>query len=433
MNKYLSLFFFFLLFAGTLYSQDEPVPEYFDNNYLRYTDHIYKNNIKTAEIYREGWELSYPYIELNSADKIKLSFDDLDGGTKNYWYKLIHCDADWEPSDINYSDCIDGFEFNQINDNKFSFNTLCQYTHYNLSIPNDDVKLKISGNYIIEVLEDFDETKIVLTRKFYVVEYRMVVDAEVKRASLIDLKKTHQEVDFTINKDASVSDPYGEIKVFLLQNNRWDNAISGLKPVFIKDNQLIYNYNEENTFAGGCEFRYFNCNSVRFQSERVKGIVYEPPYYHFNLLPDPKLTFNVYSYHEDINGKFQVDVENGDDKEREADYVNVTFTLPYDAPVVKGNIYVSGSFTFWNFDTLNQMKYDYVEKAYKLTLFLKQGYYNYQYLYVKDGTTTGDVSLTEGSHYETENDYIILVYFHDVSIRYDKLTGLKIVNSLKKL
>jgi hypothetical protein len=414
-------------------TQTDSVPDYFDNNYRRYTNYIYRESIKTVEMYCEGRELSYPIIELNSNDKIKLSFDDLDGGTKNYWYRLIHCDAGWQPSGLSYSDYLDGFEFNRIYSYKFSFNTLCRYTHYNLSIPNDDVKLKISGNYLLEVLEDNDESLIVLSGRFCVVEYRLGIDAEVKRATVIDLKKSHQEIDFTIRKDSRVSDPYSQLKVILLQNNRWDNAITGLKPVFVRNDQLIYDFDEDNNFAGGSEYRYFNIKSVRFRSERTDSLTFEPPYYHIYLVKDERRPFKIYSYHEDINGKFKVDVEQGDDAENEADYVYVTFTLPYDAPVVNGNIYVSGGLAGWTYDATNRMKYSFKEKAYKLTMFLKQGYYNYEYVFVKDGTTSGNNTYIEGSHYETENDYLIYVYFRDFSSRCDKLVGLKIVNSLKKL
>jgi len=433
MYRFVFIVLFVLYACKSGIAQSDTVPDYFDNNFLRYTNHIYRENIKTPELFREGAELTYPVIELNSSDKLKLCFDDLDSGTRNYWYRLIHCDAGWQPSDLNYSDYMDGFEYNKIYDYKFSFNTFCKYTHYFVSVPNEDVRPKISGNYIIEVFEDYNPDNIVLTRRFSVVEYKLGIDAEVKRATLIDLKKSHQEIDFNVRKDASITDPYGEIKVVLVQNNRWDNAVSGLKPSLIKDQTLIYDFDEDNNFPGGSEYRHFNTNNVRFQSEHIKSIIYEDPYYHYYLENDNRRPYKIYSYHEDINGKFMVDVEQGDDKDIEADYVYVTFNLSYDAPVVNGNIYVSGAFTGWNFGNENRMKYKFEEKAYQLTLFLKQGYYNYEYVFVKDGSTKGDNTIIEGSHYETENDYFIYIYFHDINIRYDKLIGFKVVNSLKKL
>ena len=38
----------------------------------------------------------------------------------------------------------------------------------------------------------------------------------------------------------------------------------------------------------------------------------------------------------------------------------------------------------------------------------------------------------EGSHYETENDYLILTYFRDPAHRYDRLTGAAVVNTMGK-
>jgi hypothetical protein len=58
-------------------------------------------------------------------------------------------------------------------------------------------------------------------------------------------------------------------------------------------------------------------------------------------------------------------------------------------------------------------------------LFLKQGYYDYQYLIKEKGKTLQDISLTEGSHYETNNEYSIFVYYRDPGTLYDQLIGVE--------
>ena len=118
--------------------------DYYKKEHFRFENYIYKDNIKTAILHKEGWQLSSPVIELNSNEKIKLSFDDLDADSKNYYYTIIHCNANWEPSDIRDSEYIEGFIENQITDYKFSFNTMQNYTHYNLIIPNEDLNIRNS-------------------------------------------------------------------------------------------------------------------------------------------------------------------------------------------------------------------------------------------------------------------------------------------------
>ncbi|MBI5219105.1 MAG: DUF5103 domain-containing protein [Bacteroidia bacterium] len=407
--------------------------EYFDENYIRYKDFIYKSNIHTVLLYKEGWELSPPIIDLANPVKLIFSFDDLDADSKSYSYTFIHCDANWQPSDIVTSDYIDGFAENRITDYAYSFNTTFKYTHYSLSFPNDDVKLKISGNYIVKVFDNFDQNNIVLTKRFYVVDHKVAVEATVKQATLLDHRKTSQEVDFKIErKFYAISDPFGELKVALLQNFRWDNAVTTLKPLFVKDEEFSYDYDEDNVFDAGGEFRYFDIKSLRYFSEKVEKISYVNSNYQVKLLDDERRTFKTYLYNKDLNGKYLVKVTEGQNSDIEADYCYVYFTLPYDAPIVDGNIYVFGALSDWDFLKQNQMRYNMERKQYELTLLLKQGYYNYQYVFLKDGCSRGNVSLVEGNHYETENDYIIFVYHRYLSSRYDKLIGYQIVNSVIK-
>ncbi len=421
---YLTLNSFFAL------SQEE---EYYDENYLRYTNHIYKENIYTVLAHRDGWVLSNPVMYLNSENGIVVSFDNLDTDIKDYSYTVEHCNANWQPSGLMRSEFIEGFTENQITDYAYSFNTMVEYVHYNVHIPNEDMKITLPGNYILKIYEDFDEKDLVITKRFFVVEDKVGIEASIKRPSQIDRRNYSHEIDFTLNTTGlNLIDPFNEIKVVIRQNNRWDNEITDLKPMYIKDNQLIYDYDVGNLFYAGSEFRFFDIKSLRYQSERIQQIEYEKPYYHVRLLDDESRRFQVYLYHQDLNGRYMPEVQEGEDDDTEADYCYVYFTLPYEAPMIDGNFYVFGSLSDWNYNARNRMTYNYEKKAYQLKMLLKQGYYNYEYIYVQDGTTLADNTFLEGSHYETENDYVIYVYHRGINDRYDKLVGLKTINSLRQ-
>lgn len=416
-----------LSFSSFLLSAQE---DYFTNQILRYDNFIYKESIKTPLTFRQSFELSYPFVELNATDTIAITFDEIADNIGNYSYTLIHCNSNWQPSQLSVNDYIDGFSDNPVTEYKQSFNTFCNYIHYKISFPNENVKLKASGNYLLIVFEDGDKEKLVLSRRFFVVESKTEIEASIKRATQIDLMKSHQEVDFTIRNGFTCNDPFQDIKVVVSQNYRWDNAITDLKPLFVKDNELIYNYEDGNIFQGGSEFRWIDAKSVRYQTERVQYINFEKPYYHFYLLPDEKRTFKIYFQWQDLNGKFLVKNSLGIESDIEADYVYTTFTLPYEAPMVDGNMYVFGALSDWRCSKSNMMIYNYEKKAYQLTMFLKQGFYDYQYAYMKDGSKEADLGFIEGNHYETENDYLIFVYWHDMTSKYDRLTGLKVINSV---
>jgi len=78
------------------------------------------------------------------------------------------------------------------------------------------------------------------------------------------------------------------------------------------------------------------------------------------------------------------------------------------------------------------MSYDPEKAEYQCSMLLKQGWYNFEYIFLKNSDKTAWPSLFEGNHYETENDYLILVYFRNQRDRYDKLAGSLILNTTKK-
>ena len=105
--------------------------------------------------------------------------------------------------------------------------------------------------------------------------------------------------------------------------------------------------------------------------------------------------------------------------------------MPYDVPLTEGEVYVYGALTDWNLTEQSKMNYNFDTRRYELTMLLKQGYYNYEYVFVKNNDTYADNAFFEGSHYETENDYIIFVYHYDSTSKYEKLIGLTFLNTLR--
>jgi hypothetical protein len=393
---------------------------------MRYDDYIYRNNIKTVKFENAAIQFSEPLLELNSGEQLLLKFDDLDADVKDYWYTIIHCDANWKPSEIIRSTYLMGFAEDRITNYRYSFNTIQSFTHYQLLFPNDIIKPLISGNYILKVYLNNESDSVVITRKFLIYENLVDVVARIHGATSAEFRQQKQEVDFGIAyPNYQIVNPFGDLSVEILQNFRWDNAIINLKPIFLKDKYLEYEYDEENNFNGGNEFRYFDTRPLKFETERVKAIYSNENGIDVFLFPDKQRYQSRYSSQPDINGKYETRSYSGNNNDLDADYTTVHFTLDYKEQVKDGNIYVFGELTNWKFSKEAQMKYDETSASYETKLFLKQGYYNYEYVFVKDGTNFGDESWLEGNHYETENAYWILVYHKPVGGRYDKLVAAK--------
>ena len=429
MNRKTVILFTFLNVVLTLISwASEKTDQYF------YQNAVYHDEIKSVQLYRDGNELSNPVYELGSDAHLVFKFDDLSEDVKNYSYTLIHCDANWNESYIQQSEYIDGFANNPVSDYAMSFNTTVKFVNYQVQIPNENCKPKYSGNYALVVFEDNDRQNLVLIHRFYVVEPLVRIDGLVKRATFDPFNGDNQEVNFKIYNDRlKLLNPGEDIKVVLMQNRRWDNAVSDLKPSFIGENVLQYDYTKKNVFPGGNEFRYFDIRTNRHNGENVGRIEFFRPYYHVTLLPDAVRSNKAYSTYKEMNGNFVIESQDRvTDFNTECDYEFVHFFLPMESQLVGGSVYVFGALTDWNVNKTNEMKWNFEKAGYELTLLLKQGYYNYEYVYVPEGGKKVDSSNLEGTFFITENDYQIFVYYHDQASRYDRLVGFVIVNSAVK-
>ena len=415
---------FFLFLSAGVMGQDK-------NFY--YENAINRENIKTVQAHRNGFELSNPILGLNEDMTLVFKFDDLSEGVKDYYYTVVHCDADWNESFISQDEYIDGFIENPVDDYAMSFNTTFSYVNYRIELPNDQMRFKLSGNYVLVVYENQDKEKVVLTKRFHIYENAVRIEGTVRRASIDAFKGANQEVDFKIyHPNLAILNPREEVKVVIMQNNRWDNAIRDLKPLYIRDQVLDYDYNRENVFPAGNEFRYFDNRTNRMNGENVIATDFHRPYFHKTVkIDEVRVNKRFFSY-EEMNGMYVIESQDQEvrDYDTECDYTFVHFTLPLEAPLLGGSVNVFGALSNWNANKSNEMTYNFERGEYELTLLLKQGYYNYIYVYVPQGSKVADDTNIEGSFWETNNDYQILVYYRDLAGRYDRLVGYRQLNSV---
>jgi hypothetical protein len=400
-----------------------------------YPDAVFSSDIKTARIFKDGWEISYPISHMDDEYPLVLSFDELTRNARNYSYAIIHCDADWRQSRLATSDYMTGFPVNQIHNYKYSFNTLMQYVHYQLMIPNDDVQLRVSGNYAVVVFEDSNDEHPILCRRFSITESLAVTRVMAGRARKTAYQDEWQQIDFTVHMaNYRIENAYNDIKVTVLKNGQWHTARTGLKPLFIRQNELDYRYVDETLlFHAGNEYRPLDLKSTRYSSTRMAAIEFERPVYHFYPYTDQPRDVSRYLYYEDFNGKYAIQVEKVNRPDTEADYVYAHFALQASQPFADGQVYVMGDFCNDACTKDNLMAYNPDRQQYEAAILLKQGYYNYKYAFLpfKKPAVIDDTML-EGNFYDTENDYIIYVYHRGRSSRYDRLIGISVANTLKK-
>jgi hypothetical protein len=393
----------------------------FAQQQFNYENTVYLPQVKTVQCYNGQKEQSMPVINLNSKEQLVFSFDDLDAGTKDYWYTIEHCTSDWKPSGISAIEYLKSFTEDRIINYEYSSNTLQKFTHYELTLPNEQVRPKISGNYLLKVYLDQNVDKPAISQRFYVVDNQVNVGIELTPSAQVPLRTTNQKINFTIFHSFPVQNPFTDIKAVVMQNGVQQTAVTSTKPTYIKPGSLIYNDVLSNDFNGENEFRKFDLRSFRYKTEQVERIVRDTGV-SVILFPD-HLREGKYVQQFDGNGNFYIRNQDGRDNDTESDYANVTFRLDALPPTGKGNVYLVGRFNNYVLNEQSLMRFDASRASYSASLRLKQGLYDYKYFWVDEQTGKVNDTLFEGSYFETDNQYQVFVYFRKPGARWEELIG----------
>ncbi|MFL9485147.1 DUF5103 domain-containing protein [Chitinophagaceae bacterium LWZ2-11] len=400
----------------------------------RQPDHTFMNNIGTPQLYQQNNPIGLPIIKLNSGDKLELHFDDLDGDVKSYYYTFELCNADWQPADVSSFDYIKGYTQSRLLQYRISSIVYKQYVHFQALLPEATAMPTRSGNYLLKVFLDGDTSKLAFTKRMFVVGNKVTVGTQILTPFDNNLGTTHQKIQISIN--LGKLDPFSatqQVKMVVLQNYRWDNAVVNMQPSFIRGNILEYNGEQDFLFPAGKEYRWVDLRSFRYESERIAGINRTVIPYEIYVRPDPERTNQRYVYYLDYNGFFFIDVTESVNPLWQGDYGHVHFVFaPADHhPFPNKEVHMVGALTGNQIGDSSLMKFDENKGVYEKTMLLKQGYYSYNYV-TKDRDnpkSVADATLTDGNNWETSNDYTVLVYYRSFSDRADQLVAISTVNS----
>ncbi len=394
-------------------------------------DLVYDVNIHTVLLHPPADQLQPPVLLLNSTDQLVLSFDDMSAESYLFKYTFVHCTEDWQTSDLDQMDYINGFFEEDITKYKFSVNAIPPYIHYDLVFPTRDMQIKLSGNYILKVYVDSPEDEnVIFTKRFFVIEPLVRIDVKIPYyPKNLEFVRKKQQIDLRLfTPDLFNAEPMQRINVSIQQNGRWDNIKENLKPTSIMLNQLNFDYREGIVFEGGYQFRNFDMKSFWYQSMYIKEIISEPDGYVVILHTDYSKADKPYSVKPDINGRKLIKARTGQNSNTEGEYAWVEFWLKQ-SKIKDVDIYLLGALNNWQLDEKSKLRYDSRYNMYRGRLFLKQGYYNYLYVVVPKGEQRGSVSFIEGDHWETKNQYTVYVYYREKVPEYDRLVGYSTINS----
>lgn len=407
---------------------------------LQTVDRIYDRQVQTVLLFPQvgtnpndpALTLNPPVISLDEQVPLQLEFDDLTANYRSFRARLIHCNADWQRSVLNDIEFTYEYNDNPITEYQVSINTKIPYYHYRFTLP----PVKLPGNYLLVVYDERNRENVILTRRFMTYQNRLTVGAGIGFSSDPARQFTDQQINLTIDyKGYQVISPQDDFRVVIRQNYRDDREIRGLRPTNVRAFDQVLEYRVvdlSNTMPGGNEFRFFDTRTVLSRANYIERIDRPANRNIAYVQADQPRSRGVYIQSDDFNGLFVIDHRETGNGATNGDYIETVFTLR--TPDVPGaDVYVNGAFNFWRLDDRNRMTFDPALGAYRASILLKQGIYNYDYAVQTTGAQPrADETYIEGSYSATENDYEVFVYHRPPAARADQLVAYRRVGVNKR-
>lgn len=398
--------------------------------FAQYHTHPCIDAVKTLQVTVDGDFMKLPVIDMEGNNELEISFDYLADEEPWLYYRVVHCDADWRIDNLSEMDYVDAFFPMSIDNVKPSFNTFTTYYHFSIGFPNEDVKLKASGNYALLVFDSDNDTDASLRNKhliavatFSVSEQMVFARGEVTSNTDIDFHATHQQLNLELGWSSvrmPYLDPVTELKVVARQNRRNETRREITMPTRIESGKVVYEHNKDLIFDAGNVYRRFEFVDEKYATIGIESVEYHAPYYEAYLWTDTARKGKSFRYDRTQAGRFLIRAARVSDVDTEADYFIARFSLDAQGIRKSGDVRISGDFISAN-AVDNSMVYIEDENIFVKDVLLKQGSYNYLY------TIDGNPSPVEGDFYETENEYDIYIYYRPNGARYDRLMGVGIV------
>jgi len=397
----------------------------------REPERIFMSNIRTVKFFRFGDQVSYPVMELGTSQQLELHFDDMQGGVKYFYYTLELRNADWSAVQMSYFDYVKGYTQQRINTYRVSSAMLSRYTHYTAILPDRNILPVKSGNYVLKVFLNGDTSQLAFTRRILVVDKRMNVATQIQQPFNQEVFKTHHRLLVQVGtRGIDIRYPQQQVKLFALQNFRWDNALRNVMPTFVKPELLEFTNEADMLLPAMREWRWLNARSFRLLGDRVTSQQNTDSSFAIRVNTEQTRVGSPYYFFRDLNGMIISETVEKINPFWEAEYGKVTFTFqPPGGQPFRKPLYVFGEISGYGADPSSRMVFNHEKGIYEAEMLLKQGFYDYVYATLDPVTRAFETDQTEGNAWETENVYMVLVYYRELGGRYDQLLGISTVNS----
>ncbi len=381
--------------------------------------------IQSVQFYLSGNPMTYPNLAINGKSLLELHFDDIDSMQHNFYYTIEQYDAKWIIRNNDVNSYLEGFANNDLHDYELSAATSIPYRHYVLHLPNNDIKIKRTGNYLLKVF-DHSTDSLVIARRFTVYDNQIPIEANLRMTHGGSMKYNGHELYISIDiSRIQVVDVFTDIQVVIVPNYIWHKAVTDITPKFIRGDIISY----EKIVSPNNEFRTLNLKELNTNYSDIQKLFTSNGIVHLQLPTDIFRNNNPPRSSDDMNGLNYIEKFGSWNSNTQADYFYAYFTLKSELPMLEGNVYIYGSLSGYSFNPWNLMIYDMDKGLYENRMLLKQGFHDYCYAFVTSYDNSIDFSRIEGDFAQTSNDYHILVYNRDRYTGLYNLSGFTVVTS----
>jgi hypothetical protein len=332
------------------------------------------------------------------------------------------CDRNWNPTD-------NIFLANQGKNTSYTLNYFSLPTtveeakyHYTNTFPDKDgyVEFPFSGKWKYFIVDSQDPTLAFAEGKFFVVKADVHLKVETKRETLDDKTYFPPQLGHTnwIDVEATPKENYFPFfidELEIVQNHLMNYPITVLRNSTDVNRVFEWDGGSKVKFIAkdvrpGQEYRQTNLTDINiYNSKKVKAQFDGMEYSRFLL-----------QSRNDDNGGFTLK----NPKDINTNYMNVNFQIKPPAEVY-GDVYLVGAFNDWELSPQNKMNFN--GDHFELSIQLKRGIYDYQYVVVNgDYTdpTNQDWYVLEGNDWQTTNEYNIFLWYRDQEYGgYDRIIG----------
>ncbi|MDD5609361.1 MAG: DUF5103 domain-containing protein [Ignavibacterium sp.] len=383
--------------------------------------------IKSLKTFVQGTPDIIPVLS-KPGDRLVIEFDVKSDYPPNINILFKFCDRNWNPTNNifllnqgnNTAYTLDYFSLpTTVEDAKYHYTNLCPDKNGYVSFP-------FSGKWRFFIVDSQDTSIVFAEGKFYALKNQVMLQSKAIRETLDDKTYYPPQLGHTywVTTEAQPKDdffPFFIDEVEIIVNHLLYNPIKVQRTSTDHNRVFEWDGGSKIKFIAkdvrpGNEYRQLNLMDVNiYNSKNVKAQFDGMEYSRF-LLQSFK----------DNNGSFTLKYP----KDMYSTYMNVLFQIKPPQEVY-GDVYLVGAFNDWKLSDNNKMKFN--GDHYELSLELKRGIYDYQYVVVngdyKD-VTNQDWIILEGNNWQTTDDLNIFLWYRDPEYGgYDKIIGYTIIQT----